>query len=83
MTVDEMHGMLRAFKDVKDYCDQLSNIAKDKSIVTQTMNPIVDSIQIYCDSSITIVEENIDGEIERMYERLEGKKDDRQDHRDV
>ena len=25
----------------------------------------------------------IDGEIERMYQRMEGKKDDRQDHRDV
>ena len=47
------------------------------------MNTILDSIQKYCDSSITIVEENIDGEIERMYEMMEGKKDDRQDHRDL
>ena len=83
MSVDEYSGMIKAYKNVKDYCDQLSKIAKDKSVVTQTMNTILDSIQKYCDSSITIVEENIDGEIERMYQMMEGKKDDRQDHRDV
>ena len=83
MSIDEYSGMIKAYKNVKDYCYQLSKIAKDKSVVTQTMNTILDSIQKYCDSSITIVEENIDGEIERMYEMMEGKKDDRQDHRDV
>ena len=36
-----------------------------------------------CTKYSEVIQENIDGEIERMYEMMEGKKDDRQDHRDV
>tara|TARA_R100001129_G_scaffold133284_1_gene94686 strand:+ start:701 stop:952 length:252 start_codon:yes stop_codon:yes gene_type:complete len=83
MTVDEYSGMIKAYKNIKDYCNQLSRIGKDESVVTKTMHTILDSVQKYCDSSIAIVEENIDGEMQRMYEMMEGKKDDREDHRDV
>ena len=83
MSIDEYSGMIKAYKNIKDYCNQLSRIGKDESVVTKTMHTILDSVQKYCDSSIAIVEENIDGEIERMYEMMEGKKDDREDHRDV
>ena len=83
MSIDEYSGMIKAYKNIKDYCNQLSRIGKDESVVTKTMHTILDSVQKYCDSSIAIVEENIDGEMQRMYEMMEGKKDDREDHRDV
>ena len=47
------------------------------------MHVVLDSVIKHCDTSIGHVEESIDGEIERMHEMMEGKKDDRQDHRDV
>ena len=75
--------MGETYKDIKEYCNQLSEKVKDESVVTQTMNAVLDGVQKYCDSSISIIEENIDGEIERMYQMMEGKKDDRQDHRDL
>ena len=82
MSVDEMHGMLRAFKDVKDYCEKLKHHRDDDSIegiVDHTLN----SVQKMCTKYSEVIQENIDGEIERMYEMMEGKKDDRKDHRDV
>jgi len=83
MSIDELRGMEKAYKDIKEYCNQLSEKVKDESVVTQTMNAVLDGVQKYCDSSISIIEESIDGEIERMYQMMDGKKDDRQDHRDV
>lgn len=83
MSIDELRGMEKAYKNIKHYCNQISRAGKDESVVTQTMNTILDSIKKYCDSSIAIVEESVDGEMQRMYEIMEEKKDDRQDHRDL
>ena len=47
MSVDEMHGMLRAFKNVKDFCEKLKHHRDDNSIegiVDHTLN----SVQTMC-----------------------------------
>ncbi len=82
MTVDEMHGMLRAFKDVKNYCEKLKHHRDDNSIES-IVDTTLSSVQTMCTKYSEVIQENIDVEIERMYEMMEGKKDDRQDHRDL
>tara|TARA_R100000315_G_scaffold35932_1_gene14927 strand:- start:65 stop:313 length:249 start_codon:yes stop_codon:yes gene_type:complete len=82
MSIDEMNGMIKAYKEVKKYCETIKQ-KKEKDIVDKSVNSTLTSVIYFCNKFEQTVEENIDGEIERMYEMMEGKKDDRQDHRDV
>ncbi len=56
---------------------------KEKDIVDKSVNSTLTSVIYFCNKFEQTVEQAIDGEIERMYEMMEGKKDDRQDHRDL
>lgn len=84
MSIDEMNGMIQGYKKIKDFCEG-SNLAmsKENSDVHEGAKTALSHLVSFCDSKISEIQENIDGEIERMYQRMEGKKDDRQDHRDV
>ena len=82
MSIDEMNGMIKAYKEVKKYCETIKQ-KKEKDIVDKSVNSTLTSVIYFCNKFEQTVEENIDGEIERMYEMMEGKKDDRQDHRDL
>lgn len=83
MSIDELRGMAKAFKHVKSYCEKLDKTGSQEGTVYETMHVVLDGVISHCDTSIDHVEQSIDGEMERMYEMMEGKKDDRQDHRDV
>lgn len=83
MSIDELRGMAKAFNHVKSYCERLDKTGSQEGTVYETMHVVLDSVIKHCDTSIGHVEESIDGEIERMHEIMEGKEDDRQDHRDV
>jgi len=84
MSIDEMNGMIRGYKQIKDFCKG-GNLTFDKKdgAVYEGAKIALDGLIGLCDDNISKIQENIDGEIERMYEMMEGKKDDRQDHRDV
>lgn len=82
MSIDEMNGMIRAYKQVKSFCKRV-NLENKGSPVTDGAKIVLDNVVSLCDDDISIIQENIDGEIERMYQMMEGKKDDRQDHRDL
>lgn len=82
MSIDEYRGMLKAYKEVKNFCKRIKQ-NKEDDVVDKSVNQTLNSVTKLCDRYTEIVEQNIDGEMERMYEMMEGKKDDRQDHRDV
>ena len=82
MSIDEYRGMLKAYKEVKSFCKRIKQ-NKEDDVVDKSVNQTLNSVTKLCDRYTEIVEQNIDGEMERMYEMMEGKKDDRQDHRDV
>ncbi len=82
MSIDEMNGMIKAYKEVKKYCETIKQ-KKEKDIVDKSVNSTLTSVIYFCNKFEQTVEQAIDGEIERMYEMMEGKKDDRQDHRDL
>jgi len=82
MSIDEMNGMIKAYKEVKKYCETIKQ-KKEKDIVDKYVNSTLTSVIYFCNKFEQTVEQAIDGEIERMYEMMEGKKDDRQDHRDL
>lgn len=82
MSIDESRGMLKAYKEIKKYCETIKQ-KKEKDIVDKSVNSTLNSVIYFCDKFEEVVEQSIDGEMERMYEMMEGKKDDRQDHRDV
>ena len=82
MSIDEMNGMIKAYKEVKKYCETIKQ-KKETDIVDKSVNSTLNTVIYLCDKFEEVVEQSIDGEIERMYQMMEGKKDDRQDHRDV
>lgn len=82
MSIDEMNGMIKAYKEVKKYCETIKQ-KKERDIVDKYVNSTLTSVIYFCNKFEQTVEQSIDGEIERMYEMMEGKKDDRQDHRDL
>ena len=84
MSIDEMNGMIRGYKQIKDFCEGgSSNFDKKDGAVYEGAKIILNQLSNLCDRNISSIQETIDGEIERMYEMMEGKKNDRQDHRDV
>ena len=82
MSIDESRGMLKAYKEVKEYCETIK-YKKETDIVEESVNSTLSLVIYFCDKFKEVVEQNIDGEIEKMHEMMEGKKDDRQDHRDL
>ena len=84
MSIDEMNGMIKGYKQIKDFCKG-GNLAFDEkdSAVHEGAKIVLNHLVSLCDDNISQIEESIDGEIERMYQMMEGKKDDRQDHRDL
>ena len=79
-----MNGMIRGYKQIKDFCEGgRSNFDKKDGAVYEGAKIILNQLSNVCDRNISSIQETIDGEIERMYEMMEGKKNDRQDHRDV
>ena len=82
MSIDEMNGMIKAYKEVKKYCESIKQ-KKERDIVDKSVNSTLTSVIYFCNKFEQTVEQSIDGEIERMYQMMEGKKDDRQDHRDL
>ena len=82
MSIDEMNGMLKAYKEVKKYCETIKH-KKETDIVDKSINTTLNSVIYFCDKLKEAIEQSVDGEIERMYQMMEGKKDDRQDHRDL
>ena len=84
MSIDEMNGMIKGYKQIKDFCKGGYWAFDEKdSAVYEGAKIVLNQLSNLCDRNISIIQENIDGEIERMYEMMEGKKDDRQDHRDL
>ena len=83
MNIDEMNGMIRGYKHIKDFCEggKLSSNKKDGA-VHEGAKVVFDGLISLCDDNISKIQQNIDGEIERMHEMMEGKKDDRQNKRD-
>ena len=81
MSIDEMNGMIKAYKEVKSFCKRVK--LENKSPVYDGAKIVLNNLISLCDDEISKIQENIDGEIERMYQMMEGKKDDRQDHRDL
>jgi len=81
MSIDESRGMLKAYKEVKDYCETIK-YKKETNIVEESVNSRLNTVIYFCDKFKEVVEQNIDGEIERMHEMMEGE-NDRQDHRDL
>ena len=85
MSIDEMNGMIKGYKHIKDFCKggKLTFDKKDNKddFVYRGVKIALDSLISLCDDNILRIQQNIDGEIERMYEMMEGKKDDRQDKR--
>jgi hypothetical protein len=77
-----MNGMLKAYKEVKKYCEKVKQ-KKETDIVDKSINTTLNSVICFCDKLKEAIEQSVDGEIERMYQMMEGKKDDRQDHRDL
>ena len=82
MSIDEMNGMIKAYKEVKKYCESIKQ-KKERDIVDKSVNSTLTSVIYFCNKFEEAVEQCIDCEIERMYQMMEGKKDDRQDHRDL
>ena len=82
MSIDEMNGMLKAYKEVKSFCGKIKH-KKETDIIDKSINTTLNSVIYFCDKLKEAIEQSVDGEIERMYQMMEGKKDDRQDHRDL
>ena len=81
MSIDESRGMLKAYKEVKNYCETIK-YKKETNIVEESVNSRLNTVIYFCDKFKEVVEQNIDGEIERMHEMMGGE-DDREDHRDL
>jgi hypothetical protein len=75
MSIDEMNGMIKAYKEVKEYCESIKQ-KKETDIVDKSINSTVSLVIYFCDKFEQIVEQSIDGEIERMHEMMERKKDE-------
>ena len=84
MSIDEMNGMIEGYKKIKDFCEGGNlAISKENSDIHEGARTALRRLVSFCNIQISEIQENIDGEIERMYQMMEGKKDDRKDHRDV
>ena len=89
MSIDRMIGRQSAIKDLKSVLDatikHLDEQSKEKPLsdFERGMKSGLQTVGKVCDQFIDNTEENISGEMERMHEMMEGKKDDRQDHRDL
>ncbi len=70
-----MNGMIKAYKEVKEYCESIKQ-KKETDIVDKSINSTVSLVIYFCDKFEQIVEQSIDGEIERMHEMMERKKDE-------
>ena len=77
-----MNGMIIGYKHIKDFCEggKFSSNKKDGA-VHEGAKVVFDGLISLCDDNISRIQQNIDGEIERMHEMMEGKKDDRQNKR--
>ena len=73
MSIDEMNGMIRAYKEVKKYCESIKH-KKETDIVDKSINTTLNSVIYLCNKFEEVVEQSIDGEIERMYEMMEHNK---------
>ena len=88
MSIDKMIGRQNAVKDLKSVINEtiehLDEQSKEKPLTSHEkgMKAGFKIVLKVCDQIIDGVQENIDGEMERMYEMMEGKKDDRQNKRD-
>jgi vacuolar-type H+-ATPase subunit I/STV1 len=82
MSIDELRGMEKAYKEIKTLCKGMQT-KNAEDIIEKSTNSIASILVKHCDELISVIQESIDGEMERMYQMMEGKKDDRQDHRDL
>ena len=73
MSIDEMNGMIRAYKQIKSYCKRVK-FKKKGSPVIDGAKIVLDNLVSLCDDDISTIQENIDGEIERMYQMMEHNK---------
>ena len=77
MSIDEMNGMIRGYKQIKDFCeggDWAFN--KKDGAVYEGAKIVLNQLSNLCDTNISSIQETIDGEIERMYQMIKGKKDE-------
>jgi len=73
MNIDELRGMEKAYKEVKSFCEKIKTDKKD-SPVHDGAKIVLSHVIWLCNDNMSTIEQNIDGEIERMYQMMEHNK---------